>query len=139
MRTQSMSISSFLSGDYKQIGKNKELGKIARRVGTSIAVPLILAKPVFAAEPEAITVGATHVIGEKTLEVIAHALDPLVDLMVALSFPIASVVMLGACFFFMFGQSDRAWNSIMQAGLGYVLIQIMPMLLDVLKQIGNAI
>ncbi|MBO1515510.1 hypothetical protein [Metabacillus bambusae] len=70
---------------------------------------------------------------------LAHALDPLVDLMVALSFPISSVIIIGACFFFMFGKSERAWSSIMNAGLGYVLIQIMPLLLNVLKEVGGAI
>lgn len=138
MRTQSMSISEFMSGNYKQ-KKRRSKKKVVQKVATSIAIPLIAAKPAFAATPEAIPVGATQFIGEKTLEVIAHALDPLVDLMVALSFPVCSVIIVGSCFFFMLGKSERGWSGIQNAGLGYVLIQIMPMLLGVLKEIGNAI
>ncbi|MFJ5625608.1 hypothetical protein ACIQD3_23700 [Peribacillus loiseleuriae] len=73
------------------------------------------------------------------METIAHTLDPLVDLMVALSFPVGSVLIVGACFFFMLGKSERAWSGIQNAGLGYILVQIMPVLLNVLKEIGNAV
>ncbi|KMY49263.1 hypothetical protein [Peribacillus loiseleuriae] len=136
MKTQSMSISEFMSGSYKKEKKNF----ISLRAAATISVPFLLSPlRAFASGPEAITVGATQYIGEKTLETIAHALDPLVDLMVALSFPVCSVIIVGACFFFMLGKSDRAWSSIQNAGLGYVLIQIMPLLLNVLKEVGGAI
>lgn len=106
----------------------------------SIAIPLIAAKTAFAAAPEAVPVGATQYIGEKTLEVIAHALDPLVDLMVDLSFPVCSVIIVGSLVSsLMQGKSERGWTGIQNAGLGYVLMQIMPMLLAVLKKIGTAI
>ncbi|QVY60907.1 hypothetical protein [Cytobacillus gottheilii] len=139
MKTQTMSISAFMSGSYKKEKPKKKYGQLARRIGTSIAIPLIAAKPAFAATPEAVPVAATQFIGEKTLEVIAHALDPLIDLMVALSFPVCSIIIVGSCFFFMLGKSERGWSGIQNAGLGYVLIQIMPMLLGVLKEIGSAI
>lgn len=139
MTACAMSISEFMSGDYKIPKVKKAWKKKAKKIGTSIAVPLVLAKPVLAATPEAIPVGATQYIGAKTLETIAHALDPLVELMVALSFPVCSVIIVGSCFFFMFGKSERAWSGIQNAGLGYVLMQIMPMLLNVLKEIGGAI
>jgi len=63
----------------------------------------------------------------------------MVQIMVAISFPIASVIMIGACFFFMFGNSERAWNMIMNAGLGYVLIQLSPLFLDILREVGEAV
>ena len=77
--------------------------------------------------------------GEQTISALAHALDPLVDVLVALSFPIASVIIVGGCFFFMLGNSEKAWSTIQNAGLGYVLIQISPLILNILKQIGNAV
>lgn len=139
MKTHTMSISEFMSGDYKENKKYKNLGKIAKRVGTSIAVPLILAKPAFAATTEAVPVTAKEWMGEQTLSALAHVLDPVVDILVALAFPIASVVIVGACFLFMFGNSEKAWGMIQNAGLGYVLIQVSPLILNVLKQIGNAL
>lgn len=141
---QTIAFNEFMSGSFKEAKKEKKktvnVGKIARRVGTSIAIPLIMAKPVFAASTvEAVPASAKEWMGEQTISALAHALDPLVDVLVALSFPIASVIIVGGCFFFMLGNSEKAWSTIQNAGLGYVLIQISPLILSVLKQIGNAV
>ncbi|MFT8319362.1 MAG: hypothetical protein ABF649_00840 [Bacillus sp. (in: firmicutes)] len=139
---QTIAFNQFMDSSYKMKEKKKSnVGKIARRVGTTIAVPLFLAKPVFAASTtnDVVPVGAKEWMGEQTLSMLAHALDPLVDVLVALSFPIASVIIVGGCFFFMLGNSEKAWSTIQNAGLGYVLIQISPLILSVLKQIGNAV
>lgn len=99
--------------------------------------------PVVAQIPSTIPVNnfpqPTGIIAEKSLEILATALDPLVQILVAISFPIASVIMVGGCFFFMLGNSERAWNTIMNAGLGYVLIQMSPLFLEILRTIGKAI
>lgn len=79
------------------------------------------------------------VIADTSLEMLATILDPLVQIMVAISFPIASVIMVGSCFFFMFGDSDKAWSGIMKAGLGYVIIQMSPLFLQILRQVGEAV
>lgn len=140
---ETIAFNDFMTGSYKEKRveekKKSNVGKIVRRVGTSITIPLLLAKPAFAATPNAVPVGATEWMGEKTLQTLAHALDPLVDVLVALSFPVASVIIVGGCFFFMLGNSEKAWSTIQNAGLGYVLIQISPLILNVLKQIGGAI
>jgi len=81
----------------------------------------------------------TGIIADKSLETLATILDPMVQIMVAISFPIASVIMIGACFFFMIGNPEKAWSMIMNAGLGYVLIQISPLFLDILRTVGEAI
>lgn len=81
----------------------------------------------------------TGFIADKSLEMLANVLDPFIQIMVAISFPVASVIMIGACFFFMFGNSEKAWSMIMNAGLGYVLIQISPLFLEILRQIGEAV
>ncbi|OHX43441.1 hypothetical protein [Cytobacillus oceanisediminis] len=138
MRTQTMSIREFMAGDYKK-EKKKKYSSIARKVGTSIAIPMILAKPTFAATPEAIPATAKEWMGEQTLSTLAHVLDPVVDILVALSFPVASVIIVGACFLFMFSNAEKAWTMIQNAGLGYVLIQVSPLILNVLKQVGNAV
>lgn len=139
MRTQTMSISEFMSVDYK-MKKKKNLKQL--KTAAASVLPLSLIPTLASAQtvaPEAVPAGATEWMSEKALQTIAHALDPLVDLMVALSFPVASVIIVGGCFFFMLGKSERAWSTIQNAGLGYVLIQIMPLLLNVLKEVGGAI
>ncbi|PIC80560.1 hypothetical protein CSV75_01860 [Sporosarcina sp. P18a] len=81
----------------------------------------------------------TGVIGEASLNMLANVLDPLIQLLVAISFPIASVIMVGGCFFFMIGRSERAWDVIFNAGLGYVLVQMSPLFLNILREVGKAV
>ena len=145
---QAIAFNEFMSGSYKEKKENlfpktekRKVLKIMKRVGTSIVIPLFMAKPAFAASPstEAIPVGAGEWMGEQTISALAHILDPILDVLVALSFPVASVIIVGSCFYFMFDKADRAWSQITRAGLGYVLIQVSPLILNVLKEIGNAI
>jgi hypothetical protein len=107
--------------------------------GLIIKTATLPAAAVPAMAPVAVEVGAKEWMSQQTLSTLAHVLDPLVDIMVALSFPIASVIIVGSCFFFMFDKAERAWSMIMKAGLGYVLIQVSPLILNVLKQVGNAV
>ncbi|MDM5352575.1 hypothetical protein QUF65_17250 [Lysinibacillus sphaericus] len=79
------------------------------------------------------------VIADKSLEMLATLLDPVVQVLVAISFPVASVIMVGACFWFMIGNGEKAWSIIMNAGLGYVLIQMSPLFLNILRTIGEAV
>jgi len=51
------------------------------------------------------------------------ALETLVQILVAISFPITSVIMVGACFFSMLGNSEKSLVINHESGLGYVLIQ----------------
>ncbi|MBX8942519.1 hypothetical protein [Lysinibacillus sp. K60] len=110
-------------------------------VAAPIQQPIL--EPVVAQIPSSIPVNAfpqqTGIIADKSLEILATALDPVVQILVAISFPIASVIMVGGCFFFMLGNSERAWNTIMNAGLGYVLIQMSPLFLEILRTIGKAV
>jgi hypothetical protein len=139
VKTQSISFNDFMSGQYKDSKPNRKGKKVLGKVATSITAPLILAKPTFAATNEAIPVNASEWMGEQTLSALAHVLDPVIDILVALSLPVASVVIVGSLFFFMFGNAEKAWGMIQNAGLGYILIQVSPLILNVLKQIGNSI
>ncbi|WP_161487625.1 hypothetical protein [Paenisporosarcina indica] len=58
----------------------------------------------------------TGFIADSSLEMLANVLDPIVQIMVAISFTIASVIMIGGCFFFMIGNSEKEWQTIMNAG-----------------------
>ena len=68
---------------------------------------------------------------------LASALDPVTEILIAISLPIASVIMIGACFFFMFGNNEKAWSLIKNAGLGYILIPLSPLFLDILRTVGE--
>lgn len=92
-------------------------------------------------QPDVMLEGAvqTGYIADKSLEMLATILDPLIDIMVAISFPIASVIMVGGCFFFMLGNSEKAWSMIMNASLGYCLISLSPLFLDILRMLGDTV
>lgn len=98
---------------------------------TPVTIPVNLSS-----SPEFIQTG---IIADKSLEAIANVMQPLIDILVAVSFPVASVIMVGACFFFMFGNSEKAWGMIMNAGLGYVLIQMSPLFIGMLRTVGEAV
>lgn len=81
----------------------------------------------------------TGVIADTSAAMLATVLDPLINLMVAVSFPIASVIIIGGCFFFMIGNSEKAWDTIFKAALGFVLIQLSPLFLAILRNVGEAV
>ncbi|MEH7482604.1 hypothetical protein V7157_16415 [Neobacillus drentensis] len=150
----------FMSGEYKVKDKQRKqrIIKNTTKIASAAILPILTCGAVgtlgfavraFAATtssnaipviaPVAVEAGAKAWMGEQALSTLAHVLDPLVDIMVALSFPIASVIIVGSCFQFMFDRADKGWQMIQNAGLGYVLIQVSPLILDVLKQVGNAV
>jgi hypothetical protein len=152
---KSINFNEFMTGDYKVKEKKKKQRRwnTAAKLATSAALPLAtggmvgtlgmvaVAKSAFAQSTaiEAVPATAKEWMGEQTLSALAHVLDPVIDILVALSLPVASVVIVGACFFFMFGSAEKAWGMIQNAGLGYVLIQVSPLILNVLQQVGNAV
>jgi hypothetical protein len=154
---KTIKFSEFVSGEYKVKEKEKRqrIFKKTTKLASAALLPLAtggavgtlgFAMKAFAATnavpvvaPVAVEAGAKAWMGEQALSTLAHALDPVIDILVALSFPIASVVIVGSCFLFMFGNSEKAWTGIQNAGLGYVLIQVSPLILDVLKQVGTAV
>lgn len=77
--------------------------------------------------------------GEMALSTFATIMDPILDILVALSLPVASVILVGSLFMIMLGQKEKAYGLMMNAGLGYVLIQMSPLLLKILEASGNAV
>lgn len=140
-RTEVIKFRDFMDGTWQQPEKKKiELKKVTDAlVKAGAMIPLALTTAAHANAAESLAASATQVVAGTTLQVLAHALDPLTQILVAISLPVASVVMIGGCFFFMFGQSDRAWSTIQNAGLGYLLIQLSPLFIKVLEQIGKSI
>jgi hypothetical protein len=158
-RTKVIKFNDFMSGDYKvkQKERRNNIVKKSVKVATAAMVPIatggaigtiglalattsaFASTSITAMAPVAVEASAKEWMGEQTLSALAHVLDPVVDVLVALSFPIASVIIVGACFMFMFSNAEKAWTMIQNAGLGYVLIQVSPLILNVLKQVGNAV
>jgi hypothetical protein len=155
--TKVIKFNDFMSGEYKvkDMERKQKIFKKTTKIASAAILPLAtcgavgtlsFAMTAFASTnaipvvaPVAVEAGAKAWMGTQTLSALAHVLDPVVDVLVALSFPVASVIIVGACFFFMMGNSEKAWTTIQNASLGYVLIQVSPLILNVLKQVGNAV
>lgn len=70
---------------------------------------------------------------------VVNALDPLVELVKALSYPISLVMMLGGGLLIMIGSSDKEFSMIQKAGLGYIIVQMLPVLMDLIVEIAKAL
>ncbi|MGE7273572.1 hypothetical protein ACQKK5_19175 [Brevibacillus panacihumi] len=143
-KVETIKFRDFMDGTWKDQKKKstpKELLKAVDFVPISLVslAASAVGLPAGAYAAESVTATASTVIAGTTLQILAHALDPVAQILVALSLPIASIVMIGGCYFFLFGNSDKAWSTIQNAGLGYILIQLSPLFLKVLEQIGKSL
>lgn len=85
-------------------------------------------------------------VAEKTAEVLASLqfdlftamAEPIIQLLITISFPIASVIFVGSLFLLMFGMKEKALTMAMNTGIAYVLIQFSPLFLEMLKVINLA-
>lgn len=60
------------------------------------------------------------------------AFDPLISLIQGMAYPVAMVVVLGGALFVMIGNSEKGFAMMQRAGMGYVLVTLLPMIFDVL-------
>ncbi|MCK1985191.1 MULTISPECIES: hypothetical protein [Peribacillus] len=89
--------------------------------------PLFAASPAFAAGAVTAT-QASNAMYDKML----HAFDPLIVLIQALAYPVALTVVLGGAIMIMIGDKPKGVSMMSGAGLGYVLVQMTPLVLGIL-------
>lgn len=89
--------------------------------------------------PGAEAVPAMAAISGTTRETIMHAFDPLINLIQFLSYPIAGVMIAGGCLFIMVGNRENGMKMLQNAALGYILVQLSPLLLKLLVGIGGSV
>ena len=71
-------------------------------------------------------------------EKITNAFMPLVEIVKGLSYPIALVIMSGGALMLMLGNKEKGYSMIQNAAIGYILVQMMPMLMEMLVEIAKA-
>lgn len=100
-----------------------------------------ISHPPVATAPGLVEAGAAAIpaISEGLKSTVLHAFDPLIDLIVTLSYPIAGVMIAGGCLFIMVGQRDRGMGMLQNAAIGYILVQLSPMLLKLIVGIGESV
>lgn len=97
--------------------------------------PFGITRAFAAAAPQAIP---TLALSAGVKEKILHAFDPLIDLVQLLAYPVAGVMIAGGCLFIMVGNRDTGMKMLQNAAIGYILVQLSPLFLDLLVGIGSA-
>lgn len=93
----------------------------------------------FAQSVNAMTPAAVPVLATATQTKILHAFDPLIHLIQSLSYPIAGVMIAGGCLFIMVGNRERGMDMLRNAAIGYILVQLAPLFLELLVGIGGSV
>lgn len=123
-------ISEFMAGDYRKTKRNYE--PIIKGVVTSGVLTLSLTFG-------DVSFASAGVVDGAVTQKVVNAFAPLIELVQALSYPISLVMMLGGGLFVMIGNSERGFGMIQKAGLGYVLVQMLPLLMDLLVEIAKSL
>lgn len=127
----------------KRVGERLKDPKVRSIIGYAVPIMLLASGlPAFglthalaqSASPDAMTV-----MGDGTKANILHAFDPLIDLIQALAYPIAGVMIAGGCLFIMCGQRDKGMGMLQNAAMGYILVQLSPLMLKLLVGIGGSV
>jgi hypothetical protein len=127
-KEKTYSVKEFMAGKHKEDDRILEK-KILKLMGTAAPLVIIPTLPLRALAA-----------GSKTASII-HALDPLISFIKDLSYPIAGVMIAGGCLFIMMGGSlrDKGVDMIKNAAIGYLLVQLSPLFLKILVELGTHI
>lgn len=144
-------ISDFVSGDYniKQELKviNKKLNSKGLKAAlTTFAGVTAIQLTGFSAKAHAHMVEAVPVAAQvangyvetQVKEQIIRAFDPLIALVQALSYPITALILTGGCLMILINQKEKGYTMIQNAAIGYILVQMSPLLLKLLVGVGGA-
>lgn len=121
-------VREFLAGDHKK-KQRKEW-----RVSDAVIVAGAL---VFTFAGIDLTSAAT--VDGFVYERINNAFMPLVELVKGLSYPIALVILSAGALMIMIGNREKGFTMIQQGAIGYILVQLMPLLMDLLVEIAKSI
>lgn len=70
---------------------------------------------------------------------VASAFDPLMNLIIGLSVPIAGIMLSAGALAIMIGQKEMGYKLLINCGMGYILVNLTPLFLDILKMVGESI
>lgn len=149
-REESYTVKEFMSGEYKDKSKkNKGLKTLVGGIG--IAPLLAIAghgHSALAAAPAAIPVNvigdvtgkgaaiAGAAAGKEIIKAMSQLFDPIIDIIIGLSFPVACVMILWKLFISFFKDND-CWEGVGKICITYCIIQMFPIFVKILKTMGT--
>ncbi|WP_336883852.1 hypothetical protein [Priestia koreensis] len=134
------SIGEFMRGETKVKQRNKM--PLQAAVATLAAGSLsLVAKPTLFAHAQTVESAGpvSDYISGQLMDKIVHAFEPLVGLLQGLSYPIALVMLTGGALFIMVGSKDRGLSLMQNAAIGYIVLQLTPMLMSLLVEVGKTV
>jgi len=161
--TETMNIKEFMNGDYGAKKKwNKAKKNINKYAPVAIRVSIIVGSvivfnqfiditsasadiggsiPVTVNPSESISPdgGVKNFIDGQLYSRIIKAFEPVIFLIKAVSYPIATLVALGGGLFIMIGNKEKGFGLIQQAAIGYLIVQMIPLLMKLLVEIAKSI
>ena len=141
-------VNEFLSGTYKfkkiEMKVNKKLIKWGIRVAVTVVagsflIDLTLPHALAHAAGEAIPVMANSPAADALGSAVNKALQPLIDVLKELAKPIAGVMVTWGCLRYMIGQKEGGIEAIQQAAIGYILVMLSPVILNLITGVGAVI
>ncbi|TYS91881.1 hypothetical protein [Rossellomorea aquimaris] len=130
MKTERMSIKEFMN--------RKETPSVAWNVakfGTFLPLAVF---PITTIKASAATYEATPVVAmtkDQIYDKMLTAFEPITNLIQALAYPVASIVVLFGAIMVLISQKEKGFTLMSNAGLGVILVNLMPMLLNILVDI----
>ncbi|SFD43663.1 hypothetical protein [Bacillus sp. UNCCL81] len=123
-----------------ELKKAKEAGVIAGFTLPLLFTGALKSTKVLAASTYSDPAGAVEVAGKVDMyHKMIVAFDPLIGLVQALAYPVCMVVVLGGALFIMIGNKEKGFAMMQGAGLGYVLVQMTPIILNILVDAMKAV
>jgi heme A synthase len=150
---KSYSIGEFMAGKHRETWVDRarqsaELKKLRKAIGYAVPISymsLTAGKSVLAHD-KAITYAtvsdfktAIPVMGTDSKQMILSAFDPLIDLIQALAYPIAGVMIAAGCLYIMVGSREKGMDMLRNASIGYILVHLSPLFLKILVGLGGTV
>lgn len=132
-KTERMTIKEFMNHQEKR----SSMKKTALFGSLPLAVIPLANSPVSAATYEATPVISMS--SDQIYDKMLTAFEPITTLIQALAYPVASMVVLVGAIFVMIDRKDKGFDMMSSAALGIILINMLPMLLNMLVEIMKGI
>lgn len=133
MKTERMSIKEFMNRE-KPYSVTKNVVKFGAAL--PLAVLPMTTVTAQAASPESIPVATMT--PTEIFDKVQTAFEPVNVLIQSLAYPLAGIVVLFGAILVIISQKEKGLQLMSNAGLGVILVNLMPMLFDVLAQIMKA-
>jgi hypothetical protein len=138
MKTHRMSIKEFMQGK-ESYNRSKQTALFGGLLPLSVA-PLLGVPQASAATYDAVqAVPAVSMTSDQIYDKMLTAFEPVTTLIQALAYPVASIVVLVGAIMVMINRKDKGFDMMSSAALGIILVNLLPMLLNMLVEIMKGI